>query len=127
MSVRVTIDPRALNRILRGRRARQRVAERTERVAEFARQGGARHGSMGSAIRTSVEPDRRGRPRGTVWVQHRAGRYVLEGTRPHRIRPRRAKALRFTARSGDLVFTKLVRHPGYRGDNFLLEALRRGR
>lgn len=127
MSVSVSIDPKALERILRGRTAQRRVRARTDRVEAEARRGGARHGSMGDAVRSEVRPGRGGLPAGRVWVQHPAGRYVLEGTRAHIIRPRRRKALRFTARSGDLVFAKLVRHPGYRGDNFLLEALRRGR
>lgn len=81
---------------------------------------------MGDAVKSEVRQGPKG-PYGVVWVAHPAGRYVMEGTKRHLIRPRRAKALRFRARSGDLVFTKLVRHPGFRGDNFLLEALRRAR
>lgn len=45
-------------------------------------------------------------------------RYLDAGTRPHEIRPVRARFLRFTARDGTLVFTKLVRHPGTKGDGF---------
>jgi hypothetical protein len=131
VSVSVTIDPRFLERILRGPLARARVRARTDRVEALAQRGGDRHGSMGDAVRSRVADGADGLPRGEVWVAHSAGRYVLEGTRPHLIRPRRARGpkarLRFRARSGDVVFTKLVRHPGYRGDNFLLEALRRGR
>lgn len=131
MSVRVTVDPRFLERILRGTLARSRVQARTDRVTTLAQRGGDRHGSMGDAVRSRVTDGPDGLPRGEVWVAHPAGRYVLEGTRPHVIRPRRSRGpkarLRFRARSGDIVFTKLVRHPGYRGDNFLLEALRRGR
>lgn len=131
MSVSVTVDPRFLERILRGRLARRRVQARTDRVEALARQGGNRHGSMGEAVRSRVVDGRDGLPRGEVWVAHPAGRYLLEGTRPHIIRPRRSRGprarLRFRARSGDVVFAKLVRHPGYRGDNFLLDALRRGR
>lgn len=127
MSVSVTVDPRFLDLVLRGRVARRRVAARTERVVRLAEQGGARHGSMGRSIRSRIDTDARGLPQGVVWVAHPAGRYVLEGTRAHLIRPRRARALRFKARSGDIVFAKLVRHPGYRGSNFLLEALRRAR
>lgn len=38
-----------------------------------------------------------------------------EGTKPHVIRPRFASILRFVARSGDIVFTTLVNHPGTAG------------
>lgn len=44
--------------------------------------------------------------------------FVLYGTRPHDIKPDKKKALRFSS-VGDFVFTKLVHHPGYKGDNFL--------
>jgi len=56
-----------------------------------------------------------------------------KGSRPHLIRPRFAKVLRFIARNGKLVFTKLVHHPGTRGskaqegiDKRLLPFERRG-
>jgi hypothetical protein len=35
-----------------------------------------------------------------------------EGTRPHIIRPRRAKALRWVNARGEVVFAQVVRHPG---------------
>jgi hypothetical protein len=38
--------------------------------------------------------------------------YVQLGTRPHTIKPARASCLVFVARSGELVFTQLVLHPG---------------
>lgn len=40
-------------------------------------------------------------------------RYVAEGTRPHVIRPRRARALRFTT-GGRVVYAAKVNHPGTR-------------
>ena len=41
------------------------------------------------------------------------GQFVREGTRPHVIRPRRPDGvLRFTAGSGEIVFTREVHHPG---------------
>lgn len=57
--------------------------------------------------------------------------FIERGTRPHDIRPRHAKALRFATGSGvrlsgrppkgatGIVFTKHVRHPGTRADPFL--------
>lgn len=48
-----------------------------------------------------------------------------EGSRPHEIVPRRKKVLVFYADSGrgPLVFTRRVRHPGFRGNRFLTENL----
>jgi len=43
--------------------------------------------------------------------------FVNFGTRPHIIRPKNKKALRWAAGNG-FAFAKLVRHPGYIGDNY---------
>ncbi len=52
--------------------------------------------------------------------------FVLFGTRPHIIEPKRKKALRFSPKNLDeFVFAKRVRHPGYRGDDFLHTALQK--
>ncbi len=48
--------------------------------------------------------------------------YVVFGTRPHTIRPRNASCLVFKARSSDIVFTRLVRHPGTKPNRFLERA-----
>lgn len=45
-----------------------------------------------------------------------------DGTRPHIVRPRRAKALRFVV-NGRVVYAARVRHPGTRGSRFLTRAL----
>ena len=48
--------------------------------------------------------------------------FVHFGTRPHEIKPKKARALAFV--KGDkLIFAKRVRHPGYVGDPFLYNAL----
>jgi hypothetical protein len=52
--------------------------------------------------------------------------YVLAGTPPHLIRPRRRKALRFLGRGG-LVFARQVNHPGTRANPFLTKALNAAR
>jgi hypothetical protein len=44
------------------------------------------------------------------------------GAKPHLIRPKRARALRFVARGGQVVFARLVRHPGNRPYRFLWRA-----
>lgn len=68
--------------------------------------------------------------RGAGFIDIVAGRpgttpYVLwhhDGTGPHIIRPRRAKALRFVV-GGRVVFATRVNHPGSRGTLFLRNAL----
>ena len=51
--------------------------------------------------------------------------FVHWGTRPHEIRPREKKALRWPSGQGGktgFVFAKWVRHPGYAGDAWLVKA-----
>lgn len=48
-------------------------------------------------------------------------RFVIEGTRPHLITPKNKKALRWPV-GGKFAFAKEVRHPGYKGDNYLQRA-----
>ena len=48
-------------------------------------------------------------------------RFVIEGTRPHLITPKNKKALRWPV-GGKFAFAKEVKHPGYRGDNYLQRA-----
>jgi len=50
-------------------------------------------------------------------------RYVEDGTKPHEIVARRAKALRFQT-SGGIIFRRRVRHPGTRATKFLWKATR---
>lgn len=47
--------------------------------------------------------------------------FVLLGTRPHKIRPRNRKVLRW-AHGNDFIFARVVNHPGYRGDDYLTAA-----
>ena len=54
-------------------------------------------------------------------------KFVVEGTRPHKIYPVRANALVFKAKSGDLIFTRLVRHPGTKPNPFLTRAVDKAR
>ncbi|GGZ23254.1 hypothetical protein GCM10010387_15460 [Streptomyces inusitatus] len=125
MPVSVTIDQGAIARALRLRSGipARRLAARTERTARFAEQEAP--GSMGSLITSTVEDGPDGL-QGVITSTHYATRFVLDGTRPHLIRPRRKRALRFEV-GGRVVFAALVRHPGTRANNFLLRALRLGR
>lgn len=123
MTVRVTVNQGALDRLLRrrGGAAERRLRERTERVAEIARSTGP---FKPEAIRSSVEPSGRGL-KGVVEINHRAAIFVTRGTRPHVIRARRARALRFQPRGQNgYIFRKSVQHPGNLPNDFLQRALR---
>ncbi|WP_328638359.1 hypothetical protein [Streptomyces canus] len=125
MTVEVRVDQGAIRRLLRSRSgpARRKLEAKVERVADIAR--GEAPGHMGEYIDTRIEEGPRGL-QGVITCDHPAVRFVLDGTRPHIIVPRRAKALRFEA-GGGIVFAKRVRHPGTRANNFLARALRIGR
>lgn len=47
--------------------------------------------------------------------------FVVGGTKPHQIKPKNKKALRWVGPNG-FVFAKTVNHPGYRGDDYMKEA-----
>jgi len=53
--------------------------------------------------------------------------YIIKGTTPHEIRPVNASVLAFKAAGGDMVFTKLVRHPGTKPNPFLQRAVDKAR
>jgi hypothetical protein len=81
-------------------------------------------GSMKQGIRVSIGRGPGGDFRGTVKSTHPATIYVINGTRPHRIYPRRpGGVLRFTV-GGKVVHARYVNHPGFRGNDFLSKALR---
>lgn len=47
--------------------------------------------------------------------------YVEFGTKPHEIRPKQGKALRFTV-NGRVVYARVVHHPGTKPAHFILDA-----
>ncbi|MFJ8143275.1 hypothetical protein [Streptomyces sp. NPDC096013] len=126
MSVEVRIEPGRLARLLRARGsiAHRRISQRTERVARIAEAEAP--GSMGRYVSWKVQEGPRGLE-GVIVCDHPAVRYVLDGTRPHLIRPRRRNGvLRFVV-DGQVVYSAYARHPGTRPNNFLARALRLGR
>ncbi|GAA2945984.1 MULTISPECIES: hypothetical protein [Streptomyces] len=125
MSVRVTIDARKIERLLRrpGGIGERILRRRAEPVAARARQ--LAPGTMGAGITLRVEGAGRSM-QAVITSTHPASAYVLGGTRPHLIRPRRTKALRFQ-KNGRTVFAAVVRHPGTQANNFLAQALREAR
>jgi hypothetical protein len=83
-----------------------------------------RSGRLLSSIRKRRGVTTRG-PYVEIVAGGRTARYALfeeQGTRPHIIRARRRKALRFM-QGGQVRFARAVRHPGTRGSHFLTRAL----
>ena len=121
MTASVSIDQSRLQRLLSavGGPGDRLLRRKAERVAALARQYSASHGSIPDGI---VVGPAQGKSIKVIST-HPATIWVHNGTRPHLIRPRRARALRFVV-DGQVVFAKVVRHPGWRGDPFLTKALR---
>lgn len=87
-----------------------------------AEAGAARHNKSGAMLQSLFNrPVPKGREVGHDGQRAPHAIYVQFGTRPHVIRPKRKKALRWTA-GGRFVFAGKVNHPGYRGDAYLLAA-----
>lgn len=99
------------------------MERRVQRVEAEARRRAP--GSMGDGNNITVQIRRGpgGDFQGVINARHPAALYVLGGTRPHMIRPVRARALRFTI-GGRTVYAKAVMHPGTKPNRFLQEALR---
>lgn len=81
-------------------------------------------GSMKEGIRASIESGPDGEFRGRIKSTHPASIFVVNGTRPHKIFPRRpGGVLRFEV-GGRVVYAQYVSHPGTRPNDFLRDALR---
>lgn len=121
MAVTVTINPNALQRLLGVTGAGGRLLQRkADRVAAVARLNAASHGSIPSTIRPGPVVGKSIK----VISGHKASVWVHNGTPRHPIRPRkRGGVLRFVV-DGQVVFARAVNHPGYRGDPYLVNALK---
>jgi hypothetical protein len=116
----MTIDRSKLDTLAR-KGSYELVRNLTLRTAMFAAQ--AAPGHMKQAIRPIIKGSK-ANPVGIVMVDHPAASYVLNGTRPHPIYPRRpGGVLRFTLGGGRVVFARHVEHPGTRPNNFLWRAM----
>lgn len=121
--VEVRIDPSRLQRFLRavGGPGDRLLRRKTSEIARRARVLAAPHGTIPQGITAEVVNGQ-----GVVRSTNPHTQFVIFGTRPHIIRPRRARALRFTV-GGRTVYAKVVHHPGYRGHDFLTEAMQQSR
>jgi len=123
VSTSFRLDQSRVARLLRlpGGAVDRSLRRRVERVQAAAQR--LAPGSMGNGIRTSLRYTHDG-PIGTITSTHPATIYVVNGTRPHRIQPkRRGGVLRFEI-GGRVVYARYVNHPGTRPNGFLIEALR---
>ena len=100
------------------------LVERLAEIAYFLAFYGApwRSGILARSIVKEVEADS-----AVIRVLASYGIYVVGGTAPHVIRPACASCLAFRARSGTMVFTRLVRHPGTKPNPFLERATEKTR
>ncbi len=116
------IDWAAVDRMLNsptgtvGKDCQQRADRTAARARQFA------PGSMSERIPPPRVERTAGGPSAEIAVRHHAVGYVINGTRPHQIRPRTRQALRFTV-GGRVVFAKIVNHPGTKPDDFMNKAL----
>jgi hypothetical protein len=79
-------------------------------------------GRLRGSIKTKRTLSIRG-PQYTVYTNVTYAPYVENGTRPHVIRPKTKKALRFKI-GGNIVIVAKVNHPGTRAQPFLGRAVR---
>lgn len=94
-----------------------------KRVLDYAQRSADLHTKTGALVR-SLRMQRRGPGRYSVGHDERIAphwRFVHWGTKPHIIRPKNRKVLRWVS-GGKFVFAKIVRHPGYIGDPYLERA-----
>lgn len=109
------------------------IADATQTAHEAMVEGAAKHHAEGTMERNVTLRVSRAALEGKAWIEDRGmmvswkGRrinyaaFVLLGTRPHPIVPVKRKALRWQ-KGGLYRFAKSVRHPGYRGDDFIARA-----
>lgn len=123
VSTSFSLDRSRIERMLRlpGGMVYRNMERRVRRVEAEAIRGAP--GGMKQRIRVQIQRAPGGEFRGVVKVEHPAAIFVINGTRPHLIRPVRARVLRFTV-GGQVVYARLVRHPGNKPNDFLRKALR---
>lgn len=117
-------DPAGWEQLTRGRddiiaRDLRRRGERLRLMA--MRQAGKKTGQLAANMRSNVSVDFRG-------IKVEVGSNVKhalmhhQGTRPHFIRPKRARALRFMQR-GRIRYAQKVLHPGTKPNRYLTDNL----
>lgn len=100
---------------------RQKLVERLADIAFEKAFWGAPQGKTGKLAESIVKDV--GNGEASIQVLAPYAVYVVKGTAPHEIRPVNASCLAFKAASGNMVFTRLVRHPGTKPNPFLQKAV----
>lgn len=130
LRIQVSGERQAFDRIQRaGEEARRRALRDTaQAVFDRMRQGAAAHTKRGStgALYRSLRMRADGPDAYVIGHDPRVAphaKFVMYGARPHLIRPNRKKALRWVA-GNRFVFARVVKHPGYKGDPYIVRAAR---
>lgn len=125
VSTSFDLNRTAIERMLRlpGGMVYRNMERRVQRVEAEARRRAPGSMGQGNNITVAIRRGPNGDFQGVINSRHPASLYVLGGTRPHVIRPVRARALKFTV-GGATVYAKVVMHPGTQPNRFLQEALR---
>jgi len=131
----IHIDPRSLVNIDAIRRSLQRLVpdlhadvtrETAQEAFDAALAGADRHTKTG-ALKRSLKLRKlmfTGGERYEIYHDLKAAPHALFvhwGTKPHLIRPKNRKALRWEGPNG-FIFARIVHHPGYKGDPYLENA-----
>lgn len=73
---------------------------------------------IGDEISIQSGPDNR-----TINMNHPRTRLMDEGSPPHTILPKNKKVLAFLTKEGRYVVTRRVKHPGFKGINFIRRSM----
>lgn len=102
---------------------RQVIARMSEIVFDEVERGASRHSKTGVLMRSIFNQPHGdgGRAIGHDLQVAPHAKWLNIGSAPHDIRPKDKKALRWVSGNG-FVFSKFVRHPGYIGDAYVINA-----
>ncbi len=125
LDVKVTGDDKVRAMLLRigERAAGQALNETVVETEDYIEGQAGKHTKTGALVQSIYTQ----RLRALAWeIGHNTQQapealFVHWGTRPHTIRPKAKKALRWPA-GGAFAFAKVVHHPGYAGDPWLARA-----
>lgn len=120
---RIRLDRAELHRIMSGEAARKLRVDGPATVNRAKILCPVDTGRLRASIQGELRRNILLRPRFEIGSNVEYAAMVNDGTRPHLIRPRYARALRFVV-GGQVVYARVVHHPGTRAQPFLDRALR---
>lgn len=99
------------------------VADTSREILNAARvRANVRTGNMRASLNMTMAAKRES-VTGTVGTKVRYAVWVHDGTAPHLIRGKGGGYLKFTVPPGAVLYRRVVRHPGYRGNPFLRQPM----